>query len=130
MPEKICIICNKPFEPYPPTAYKQICCSKECGRKRRLEMQREYEKTDRALQKHREWYRKRTENKTLCKICEKPTVAENTAHKPQYHTECVVNEAIEIYKSGQILTDAQYLRLYNRGYTMRDIKRIAREREK
>lgn len=128
--QKTCIVCGKSFEPYPTTAYKQICCSKECGRIRRLQRQMEWQKTDIGLQKYREWYRKRTVNKTLCGICGKPTKAEDTTHKSHFHTECVINEAVEVYKAGQILTDAQYLRLYNRGYTMRDIKRIARERER
>jgi hypothetical protein len=128
--QKKCIMCGKPFEPYAPLKNKQICCSKECGRMRRLEMQREYEKTGKMKKYRAEYYKERTKNKTLCGICGKPTVAEDTTHKPQYHLECILNESIEAYKSGQILTDAQYLRLYSRGYTMRDIKRIVREREK
>lgn len=130
MPERVCKICGALFVPHKNLINRQLCCSSECSIKNRYEINKRWNSNPETIERRHRIYRERTKHKTLCKICGKPTVAEDTTHKPQYHTECVVNEAVEIIKAGQKLTETQYNRLYSRGYTMRDIKRIAREREK
>lgn len=128
--QKICVICGKTFIPRFNMNKRQICCSRECSKMHYRNQARLYQQSEKAKIKHREWYRNYTKNKTLCRICGKPTVAVNTPNKPLYHTECVVNEAIELIKNRCKLTKVQRNRLYLLGYTIADIKEIIREREK
>ena len=128
--QKTCIICGALFTPHKNLINRQLCCSPECSIKNRYEINKRWRSKPENVEKRHRKYKERTKDKTVCKICGKPTEAVYTSHKTHYHDECIVNEAVEVYKSGQNLTDAQYLRLYSRGYTMRDIKRFVREREK
>lgn len=126
--QKICIICGKEFVPHEKLSGIQKCCSKECSKENGRRSCKKYMNMPENKKKYRELYQKRTKNNTLCRICGKPTVATNTTHKPFYHEECLVDEAIEIIKAGRKLTNLQYNRLYIKGYSMKELRNIMIER--
>jgi hypothetical protein len=108
---------------------RQKCCSKECSIKNRYEINKRWNnKTENIERRHRK-YRERTKDSVVCKICGKPTEAVYSSHRTHYHDECIINEAIEIIKSGDKLTITQYNRLFQRGYTLKYITEIMRESE-
>lgn len=127
--QKTCIICGATFTPHKNLINRQKCCSPECSVKNRYEINKRWNNKPETIEKQRAKRKERTKYKTLCKICGKPTEAVCTAHKPHYHDECLVNEAIEIIKSGNKLTTTQYNRLFLRGYTLKYIAEIIKERE-
>lgn len=123
--QRNCKICGKEFTPH----NRQLCCSPECSVKNRYQINKRWcSKPENIERRHRK-YRERTKDSVVCKICGKPTEAVYTSHRTHYHDECIINEAIEIIKAGNKLTDTQYSRLFQRGYTIEYIREIIKERE-
>jgi hypothetical protein len=127
--QKTCIICGASFVPHKNLINRQLCCSPECSVKNRYEINKRWNSNPETVEKRRAKYKERTKDKTVCKICGKPTEAVYSSHRTHYHDECIINEAIEIIKSGNKLTQTQYNRLFLRGYTLKYIAEIMRERE-
>lgn len=123
--QKTCKICGATFVPH----NRQLCCSPECSIKNRYAINKRYQNKPENVEKRHKKYRECTKGNTVCKLCGKPTEAGYTNYKPHYHDECIINEAIEIIKSGQNLTDTQYSRLFQRGYTIGYIREIIKESE-
>lgn len=123
--QRTCKICGALFTPH----NRQLCCSPECSVKNRYEINKRWNSKPETIERRHRKYKERTKDKTVCKICGKPTENVYTSHRPHYHDECLVNEAIEIIKSGNKLTQTQYNRLFLRGYTLKYIAEIIRERE-
>lgn len=127
--QKTCIICGKTFIPHKNLKNRQKCCSKECSEKNRYEINKRWNNNPETVEKRRAKYKERTKDKTVCKICGKPTEAVHSSYRQHFHDGCIINEAIEIIKSGNKLTPTQYNRLFLRGYTLKYIAEIMRERE-
>lgn len=63
----------------------------------------------------------------ICRICRKPiyrNIYEPETIRNTMHTECILDEAIGIVKSGQTLPDKIRQRAYSRGYDINMIKEI------
>jgi hypothetical protein len=127
--QKTCIICGALFTPHKNLINRQLCCSLECSIKNRYEINKRWNSKPETIERRHRKYRERTKDSVVCKICGKPTEAVYTSHRTHYHDECIINEAIEIIKLGNKLTPAQYNRLFLRGYTLKYIAEIMRERE-
>jgi hypothetical protein len=127
--QKNCIICGAPFVPHKNLKNRQKCCSPECSIKNRYEINKRWNSKPENIERQHRIYQERTKNLVVCKICGKPTEAVYPSHRTHYHDECIINEAIEIIKSGNKLTQTQYNRLFLRGYTLKYITEIMRESE-
>jgi hypothetical protein len=127
--QKKCIICGKTFIPHKNLINRQLCCSPECSAKNRYEINKRWKNKPENIERRHRIYQERTKDKTVCELCGKPTEAVYTPHRTHYHDECIINEAIEIIKSGNKLTQTQYNRLFLRGYTLKYIAEIMKERE-
>jgi hypothetical protein len=127
--QKKCIICGATFVPHKNLINRQLCCSLECSIKNRYEINKRWNNKPENIERRHRIYQERTKNLVVCKICGKPTEAVYSSHRTHYHDECIINEAIEIIKSGNKLTRTQYNRLFLRGYTLKYIAEIMEERE-
>lgn len=128
--QKICIICGKTFIPHKNLKNRQKCCSPECSIKNRYEINKRWNSKPETIERRHRKYRERTKDSVVCKICGEPTEAVYSSHRQHFHDECIINEAIEIIKSGKKLSASQYNRLFLRGYTLKHIAEIMRESEK
>lgn len=128
--QKTCIICGKTFIPHKNLINRQLCCSPECSIKNRYEINKRWNSKPETIERRHRKYRERTKDSVVCKICGKPTEAVCSSHRQHFHDECIINEAIEIIKSGKKLSASQYNRLFLRGYTLKHIAEIMRESEK
>lgn len=130
---KTCKICGKEFNARQRN-YKY--CSDECRNvviqnQKKIYYKRWY---DKGLEQRKQWNRKHAPA-IYCKICGKevPKLYESSERVVyrRYHDECIVDTAITAIKNGERLARSQTLRrAYNHGYTIHELKRIAREREK
>lgn len=121
-----CKICGKEFTPIQRlSGGYQKTCSPECCKENARRITREYATNPYVKKIRRKKYLERTKNKTVCKICGKPTtVPSGGRYKPQYHLDCLLSEAIKMIEDGKPFTPAQYGRLKTRGYPVRWIKRF------
>lgn len=63
-----------------------------------------------------------------CKICGK-AIGGNVDPRTSIHENCAINDVIETIIKGESITTVQLCRIYRRGYTVGELREIAKERE-
>ena len=110
-----CKICGKEFQT---NHHSKITCSKECSEKN-----------------HNDWYKtlsseektkaKKYKPTSVCRICGKiieQTVTSTGRTAKRYHDDCVIKDCLSTIYAGKHISHEQQLRLYARGYTIKELK--------
>lgn len=115
-----CKICGKEFQT---NHHSKITCSQECSNKNRFDRYKMMSKEEK--QKTHEYYASKHEPKSVCRICGK-IIEQNvtsTGHTAKrYHDECVIKDCLSTMYAGKRISHSQQLRLYSRGYTIKELK--------
>lgn len=118
-----CIVCDKEFDAVVRmSGVVQRCCSSECRKEHKRKRAHAYNTDPYNRKKQNLLYKDKTQNRTVCKLCGKPTVATDGRYRSHFHDECLLKDAVETIKSGKKFTSLQYSRLNYRGYSVKDIK--------
>lgn len=120
---KNCIICGKEFEPKRP--HQITCGNKSCSRERgRITTKAYYQDEDHR--RSRSLHQRMRRCHTLCRICgreiERGLNIDVRASNSTMHEECVVRDAVKTMQNGEKLSTAQIQRLYQRGYSLKEVK--------
>lgn len=120
---KKCIVCEAEFAPAPNHINRQICCSRECRVKRNRQLDKERSHTETFKKRRQDEYRRHSMDHTKCRLCGEPTTINlSTGYKSHYHDECILDDCAKTLRSEQKPTNAQYNRLYYRGFSMEDVR--------
>jgi len=122
---KKCIICGKEFEPFPHLQKNQVCCCKECSTIFYKQQRKAYNQAhwEEIQAKQRAYIDKK--HPRYCQICGVQLVRGGIEGKIRMHDDCIINKCVEYYKNGDKLPDYWKYKLYNRGFTLSEVKRIA-----
>ena len=123
---KKCIICGAEFEPYYALRSRQKTCgSKECMRLRNLRQNKVYYSIEENKDRQKFMQRVRR-SKAVCRICgekiERNHDIHHRASNSTMHDSCVIRDAMETIAKGEKLNSTQVQRLYQRGYTVKEIR--------
>lgn len=117
---KKCKVCGKEFTPAARHERVQQICSDECRTKNWCNLAKEPEN----LKKMRD--RQRQKSFTICRICGKQIIRnydlDRNASTSRLHDECVFEDCRKTILAGKTISHAQQLRLYARGYTIKEFK--------
>lgn len=122
---KNCIICGKEFEPYYALRNKQVTCgSKKCVTQRNIQYTKSYYAIE-ENNKRRKLHQRR-HGTAYCRICGKKIERNHDLNfrvsNSTMHDECVINDVLETLKKGEKLSSAQVQRIYQRGYTIKELR--------
>lgn len=127
---KKCIICGKEFVPYYGAVKRQkLCQDPECLRIHKDNYARIHYQNEREEARFKEKVRHRRKSVVLCRICGRQiirnTPLELRASTSTMHEECVFRDCVKTIAAGKNLSGMQQQRLYARGWSTKDVKRIA-----
>lgn len=128
---KKCIICGKEFEPYYTMKNRQITCgSKECMRMRNKKQNKIYYSIE-ENNNRRKLHQRMQKSNAICRICgrkiERGNDIQHRASNSTMHDGCVVADAIRTLQKGEKLNSTQIQRLYQRGYTITELREEMKE---
>lgn len=85
-----------------------------------MQLARYHNDEERFRKERRDYARKQTNGKTICRLCGRPVyrIYSEGSKKPAMHDECVYDDCIDTLKAGKFLDHKQRSRLYSRGYTI------------
>ena len=126
---KKCIICGKEFIPYYGAAKTQkLCQDPECLRIHRNKASHMRYLNEQEEAKLNEKIRQRRKSVVLSRICGRrivrDTPLELRASTSTMHEECVFRDCVKTIAAGKNLSGMQQQRLYSRGWTTEDVKRV------
>lgn len=121
-----CVICGTEFETDHPT--KKLC-GEECQKKNKREKAKKWymdninnpEFVEHVRKVARENYKPAAKCRLCGKIIEQDVLPTGHTHK-FYHDDCVIKDCLSTIYEKKKLTQAQKLRLYSRGYTLKELK--------
>lgn len=115
-----CKICGKEFQT---NHHSKITCSQECSKKNHEEWYKML--SPEGKQKLKERYKKNYQSTSVCRICGKiieQDMAADRRTQKRYHDECVIKDCLSTIYAGKRISQSQQLRLYSRGYTIKELK--------
>ncbi|WP_407397759.1 hypothetical protein [Treponema sp.] len=115
-----CKICGKEFTT---NHHNKLTCSKECSDRNKNDRYKMM--TSEKKQELREYYESRYQPKSICRICGKvveQAVLSTRRTSKRYHDDCVIKDCLATIYAGKAISKSQQLRLYSRGYTIKELK--------
>lgn len=119
----VCKICGAEFDA---AQRNHTICSDACRKINQKQYAQEYACANYEQKRRRERKHYYKNHNVKCRLCGKPTPAERSGYRKRYHEECIVKDAIDAILNGQKLHANQLNRLYARGYTVTEIREMAR----